>query len=328
MRQEEGIISYSIVIPVFNERPNINPLYRELKPVMDRLGKKYEILFIDDGSWDGTFQTIRKLSESDRNVKAIRLRKNFGQTAATSAGFHHAKGNIIITMDGDLQNYPGDIPRLLAKMDQGYDVVSGWRYNRHDPGFTKKMPSKLSNRLARRLTKLNLHDFGCTLKAYRKEAVENIELYGEMHRYIPAVVAWQGYAVGEVKVRHRPRKHGQTKYSAKRLLRGFLDLLNIKFWSDYSTRPIHFFGRIGALSFGIGFLIGLYKLFMRFVYGEGLQAGPLLIFAVMLIILGVQLIMFGFLGEIMVRMYYQDKRKTYHIRETLGERNEDPHDRS
>ena len=328
MSQEEGIISYSVVIPVFNERPNIIPLYRELKPVMDRLGKKYEILFIDDGSRDGTFKTIRKLSVNDMNIRAIRLRKNFGQTAAISAGFHHSRGKIIITMDGDLQNYPADIPILLAKMDMGYDVVSGWRYDRKDPKLTKKIPSKISNRLARRLTKLNLHDFGCTLKAYRKEAVENIELYGEMHRYIPAVVAWQGYAVGEVKVRHRSRKYGETKYSGKRLLRGFLDLLNIKFWSDYSTRPIHFFGRIGAIAFIIGVLIGLYKLFMRFAFYDPLEAGPMLIFAVMLIILGVQLIMFGFLGEIMVRMYYQDKRKTYHIREILGEKNEDPHDRS
>jgi glycosyltransferase involved in cell wall biosynthesis len=328
MSGEDNNISYSVVIPVFNERPNIIPLYKELKPVMDNLGKQYEILFIDDGSTDRTYSVIRKLHDKDKRVRAIRLRKNFGQTAAISAGFDYSKGKIIITMDGDLQNHPRDIPRLIAKINQGHDVVSGWRYNRKDPGLSKKIPSKISNRMARRLTKVNLHDFGCTLKAYRREAIEDIELYGEMHRYIPAVVAWRGYSVAEIKVEHRRRKHGITKYGAKRLLRGFLDLLNIKFWSDYSTRPIHFFGRIGALSFILGFLISMYKLIMRFVFGEGLEAGPLLIFAVMLIILGVQLIMFGFLGEIMVRMYYQDKRKTYHVREILGESNENPHDRS
>jgi glycosyltransferase involved in cell wall biosynthesis len=326
MNNEEGIISYSVVIPVFNEEPNIVPLYRELKPVMEKMGKKYEILFVDDGSRDRTYSAVKYLHKKDNHVKAIRLRKNFGQTAAISAGFDNAKGDIIITMDGDMQNSPRDIPKLLAKINEGYDVVSGWRYKRQDPGFSKKIPSKLSNRLARRLTGLDLHDFGCTLKAYRKEAVSDLELYGETHRYIPALIAWYGFRIAEVKVEHRPRMKGETKYSAKRLLRGFLDLLNIKFWSDYSTRPIHFFGRMGAISLIIGFLISIYKIVMRFAFNDPLEAGPLLIFSVMLIILGVQLIMFGFLGEIMIKMYYQGKRKTYNIKEFLGEKNEGPHD--
>lgn len=328
MSEDEERVSYTIVIPVFNEEPNIVPLYKEIKPVMDNLGEKYEILFIDDGSSDGTFRVLKWIHEKDKNVKAIRLRKNFGQTAAISAGFDNAKGDIIITMDGDLQNSPRDIPNLLAKMDEGYDVVSGWRHQRQDPGFSKKIPSKLSNRLARRLTGLDLHDFGCTLKAYRKEAVSDIELYGETHRYIPALIAGYGFRIAEVKVEHRPRVSGDTKYSAKRLLRGFLDLLNIKFWSDYSTRPIHFFGRMGAISFIIGFLISIYKIIMRFAFNDPLEAGPLLIFSVLLIILGVQLIMFGFLGEIMTKMYYQGKRKTYNIKEILDEKNESPHDSS
>lgn len=317
MREEEGNIAYSVVIPVFNEESNIVPLYRELKPVMEKMGKKYEILFIDDGSRDRTYSAITYLHTKDKNVKAVRLRKNFGQTAAISAGFDNAKGKVIVTMDGDLQNHPRDIPRLIAKIDQGYDVVSGWRYNRKDPGLSKKIPSKISNRLARRLTKVNLHDFGCTLKAYRKEAIEDIELYGEMHRYIPALVAWQGYSVSEVKVDHRPRKRGKTKYGKSRLMRGFLDLINIRFWSKYSTRPLHFFGWLGAVSFLFGSLIGLYKVIRRLFYGEFLEVGPLLIFAVMLVILGIQLIMFGFLGEIMIRTYYQGKGKIYKIKEFL-----------
>ncbi|UCH88143.1 MAG: glycosyltransferase family 2 protein [Thermoplasmata archaeon] len=320
MAKAKEAIGYSVVIPVFNEGKNIIPLYKELKPVMDSLGKKYEIIFIDDGSRDKTYRVIRRIYKIDNTVKAIKLRKNFGQTAAISAGFDHSKGKVIITMDGDLQNDPKDIPKLIAKINKGYDIVSGWRFNRKDPALSKKVPSKMSNRMARRLTKINLHDFGCTLKAYRRESIEDIELYGEMHRYIPAIAAWRGFSVTEVKVNHRRRKYGITKYGTGRLLHGFLDLLNLKFWSDYSTRPLHFFGKIGALSLAIGFIISIYKLIMRFVFGEGLQVGPLLIFAVMLIILGVQLIMFGFLGEIMVRMYYRGERKIYNVKEILGEK--------
>lgn len=317
MSEEEGTVDYSVVIPVFNEEPNILPLYNELKPVMDSLGKEYEILFIDDGSTDRTYEAIKWVHDKDDHVRAIRFRKNFGQTAALSAGFDHAKGKVVITMDGDLQNSPTDIPRLLAKMDEGYDVVSGWRFNRQDPQLSKKLPSRLSNRFARRLTGLNLHDFGCTLKAYKRETVNDIELYGDMHRYIPALIAWQGYSVGEVKVNHRPRNRGQTKYGSGRFLRGFLDLINIRFWARYSTRPLHFFGWLGTVSFVLGLIIGLYKLILRFFYGVSLELGPLLIFAVMLIILGIQFIMFGFLGEIMIRSYYQGKRKTYRVKEVL-----------
>ena len=317
MSEEEGTVDYSVVIPVFNEEPNILPLYNELKPVMDKLGKNYEILFVDDGSTDRTYAAIKWVHNKDNQVRAIRFRKNFGQTAALSAGFDHAKGKVIITIDGDLQNSPKDIPRLLTKMEKGYDVVSGWRYNRKDPHLSKKIPSRLSNRLARKLTGLNLHDFGCTLKAYKRETVNDIELYGDMHRYVPALIAWQGYSVGEVKVDHRPRTRGKTKYGSGRFLRGFLDLINIRFWARYSTRPLHFFGWLGAISFILGFIIGMYKLILRFFYGVSLELGPLLIFAVMLIILGIQFIIFGFLGEIMIRSYYQGKRKIYRVKEVL-----------
>jgi glycosyltransferase involved in cell wall biosynthesis len=315
----DGVLDYSIVIPVYNEEANIYPLYKELKPVMEKIGKPYEILFVDDGSRDRTYRFLRNLHEKDRTVRIVKLRKNYGQTAAMSAGFDNARGEVIITMDGDLQNSPKDIPRLIARINSGYDVVSGWRFNRKDPGLSKKIPSKMSNKLARYITGLPLHDFGCTLKAYRKEALEDVELYGEMHRYIPALVAWQGYSVTELKVEHRARTRGQTKYGASRLLRGFLDLMNIRFWSKYSTRPLHFFGWMGAISFIIGFLIGLYKLVLRFTINDPLEAGPMLIFAVMMVILGVQFIMFGFLGEIMIRTYYQGKKKIYNVKERIEE---------
>ncbi|UCE37880.1 MAG: glycosyltransferase family 2 protein [Thermoplasmata archaeon] len=319
MSNEDGNISYSVVIPVFNEKPNILPLYRELKPVMEKIGKKYEILFIDDGSKDGTYFVIKRLHDKDKKVKAIRLRKNFGQTAAISAGFDHAKGEVIITMDGDLQNDPRDIPRLLSKLNQGYDVVSGWRYNRKDPGLSKKIPSKISNRLASRMTGLKLHDYGCTLKAYRKSALSDLKLYGEMHRYIPAVLHWQGFKVAEIKVRHHPRTKGQTKYGAKRLFRGLFDLFNFKFWSGYSTRPLHFFGGIGIVSFLAGFFISLYLVILRFLYNTPLEDRPLLLLGALFIILGIQLIMFGFLGEMIVRVYYDKTgRKTYVLAEELG----------
>lgn len=318
MEEKERKIVYSVVIPVFNEESNIVPLYRGLKPVMDKLGKGYEILFIDDGSTDRTYKAIKWLHEKDNVVRTIKLRKNFGQTAAISAGFDIAKGEIIITMDGDLQNDPRDIPRLLSKLEQGYDVASGWRYNRKDPGLSKKIPSKISNRLASRMTGLKLHDYGCTLKAYRKRALSDLKLYGEMHRYIPAVLHWQGFKVAEVKVRHHPRTRGQTKYGAKRLIRGLFDLFNFKFWSGYSTRPLHFFGGLGIVSFLAGFFISLYLVLMKYLYDISLEDRPLLLLGALFIILGIQLIMFGFLGEMIVRVYYDKTgKKTYILAEEL-----------
>jgi glycosyltransferase involved in cell wall biosynthesis len=271
MGEKEQKINHSVVIPVFNEEPNIIPLYRELKPVMDKLGKRYEILFIDDGSTDRTYYTIKRLHEKDHHVRVIKLRRNFGQTAAISAGFDYAKGEVIITMDGDLQNDPRDIPRLLSKLNQGNDVVSGWRYNRKDPGLSKKIPSRISNRLASRMTGLKLHDYGCTL---------------------------------------------QTKYGAKRLFRGLFDLFNFKFWSGYSTRPLHFFGGMGIVSFLAGFIICLYLVLLKYLYDISLEDRPLLLLGALFIILGIQLIMFGFLGEMIVRVYYDKTgRKTYVLAE-------------
>ncbi|ODS35026.1 glycosyl transferase [Candidatus Altiarchaeales archaeon WOR_SM1_SCG] len=308
----------SIVIPVLNEEKNIPILYLELKKVMDALDKNYEIIFIDDGSTDKTFNILKELREKDKKVKIIKFRKNFGQTSAIQAGFDHAKGDVLIITDGDLQNDPADIPKLLEKLDEGFDVVSGWRADRKDPFFTKKIPSKISNWLASALTCVKIHDFGCTLKAYTRDSLEDVRIYGEMHRYIPALVAWSGFSVTEIKVNHRPRKYGKTKYGIKRLLKGFLDLINLKFWMEYSTRPLHLFGFLGLCLFFMGFITGLYLTIMRLFYGVSLSNRPLLLLAVLLVVLGMQFIIFGFLGELIVRVYYDEKdRKIYKIKEII-----------
>ncbi len=295
----------SVVIPVYNEEKNIQPLYNKLKPVMDSLNKEYEIVFVDDGCIDKTFQTLERLHRKDERVRVIKFRKNFGQTAALGSGFEHSRGKVVISMDGDLQNDPQDIPKVLKRLEEGYDVVSGWRYERKDSFLTKILPSKFSNWLAMKLTGLNIHDFGCSLKAYTADSLRGIKLYGEMHRYIPALVAMNGFKVTEVKVKHHPRKYGETKYGLMRLLKGFLDLLYIKFWSDYSTRPLHFFGLLGVILVLLGSFIGFYKVMISFLYfGLPLIAGPLLLLSVLVIIIGLQFITFGFLVEIQVRIYY------------------------
>lgn len=304
----------SVVIPCFNEEENVLELYLQLRNVLGKLKKSYEILFIDDGSTDSTLKILKKINEKDKNVKIIQFRKNFGQTAALSAGFSNAKGKIIITMDGDLQNDPDDIHLLLEKIKEDYDVVSGWRYSRKD-SFTKKIFSKISNWLARKLTDTPIHDSGCTLKAYRREPLKNIELYGEMHRYIPSLLAMQGFSITEVKVNHRQRKYGKTKYGNLRLLKGILDLAYITFWGGYSTRPLHFFGLLGVFQILLGSVLGLYNLLK---YQLSLNVGPLLLLSVLLIIIGIQFIMIGFLGEILIRTYYGSLRETtYKIKRIL-----------
>jgi glycosyltransferase involved in cell wall biosynthesis len=249
----------------------------------------------------------------------IKFRKNFGQTTALQAGFDFASGDVVITMDADMQNDPADIPKLLEKIEENWDVVSGWRYERKDP-MSKRLLSKIQNWLARRVTSLNIHDFGCSLKAYKKEVLKNVKLYGEMHRYIPALVSMGGFSITEVKVRHHPRKYGKTKYDLRRLLKGLLDLIYVKFWADYSTRPLHLFGLFGILLLVIGFVIGLYKVLIEFIYfGLPLELGPLLMLAVLLLIMGVQFMIFGFLGEIQIRTYYNTaKEPSYSIKEVIN----------
>tara|TARA_Y100000310_G_scaffold324997_1_gene387763 strand:- start:1074 stop:2033 length:960 start_codon:yes stop_codon:yes gene_type:complete len=309
----------SVVVPLFNEEGNIPELYRRLSNVLIKSSSEYELIFIDDGSKDGSFPILKNIQQQDKRVKVIKFRKNFGQSAAMNAGFKHSQGEVIVSMDGDLQNFPEDIPRVLAKLDEGYGVVCGWRADRKDP-LEKKLSSKFSNKLRRSLTKETIHDSGCSLKAYKKEALKEVTLYGEMHRYIPAIISQYGFKMGEVKVGHGERKHGKTKYGAGRLIRGFLDLMYIKFWQDYSKRPLHFFGSLGMGLMGSGFVLGVIKAITGFLhylrYGETV-VGPLLLASIFLIITGFLFIMFGFLAEIQIRLYY-DTKKDIEIEKILG----------
>lgn len=302
----------SIVIPVFNEKENIQPLVAEIGKTAFSLRKKgmqTELILVDDGSTDGTFKEIQRLKVQSPNIRAIRFRRNFGQTAAFDAGFAQAKGEVVITMDGDLQNDPADIPLLLDKLNEGYDVVSGWRFERKDAAFSKKLPSLFSNYLARSLTGLKLHDFGCSLKAYRREALKDLRLFGEMHRFVPAILFTKGFRIAEVKVRHRPRKFGKTKYNFTRLLKGFLDLLYIKFWSSFSTRPLHLFGLMGFSMLFVSGLIAAYKFLALVFFSQPIEVTPALLLSVLLAILGLLFIMFGFLGEVQVRTYYNTSKE-------------------
>ena len=295
----------SIVIPAYNEQDNVILLYREIKKAVDRITRDYEIIYIDDGSSDLTFKNLLKLSKEDSKVRIIKFRKNFGQTAAMDAGFKAAKGNIIVAMDADLQNDPADIPKLLEKINEGYDVVSGCRYKRKDP-LSKKLISLLANFLRKRLTGEAIHDSGCSLKAYRKECFEGLNLYGEMHRFIPALLKWKGFRISEVKVNHRPRKHGKTKYSLSRVMRGSLDLVVVLFWQKYSTRPIHLFGGLGLLTSFLGFVLLAYLAVMRLFYNTAIGNRPLLLLSILLVILGVQFIIFGLIADVLVKIYYKD----------------------
>ncbi len=293
----------SVVIPTYNEQDNIEPVYTELRRV---LHSDYELIFVDDGSKDNTLNNLLKLHEKDKRVKIIRFKRNFGQTAAMDVGLKQASGEIIITMDADLQNDPSDIPKLIAKLNEGYDVVSGWRYNRRDT-LSKRLFSMAANFIRRRLVKDKIHDAGCTLKAFKHECVQELNLYGEMHRYITTILSLRGYSVGEIKVNHRQRIHGKTKYNFKRVFKGFFDLLFIKFWNDFSSRPLHFFGSLSLIQYALSFLIFVEQIIKAFIVGE-LNAGPLLILVVLLFITGSLTFLFGFLAEIMIRTYYKDTK--------------------
>ncbi|MEK6791421.1 MAG: glycosyltransferase family 2 protein [Deltaproteobacteria bacterium] len=308
----------SIVIPVFEEEESIPHLYRSIKDVMERLGRKYEILFVDDGSKDGSFAALEGIQKSDPSVVVVSFRRNFGQTAAMAAGFAHASGDIIITMDADLQNDPADIPKLIEKM-KGHDVVSGWRKNRQDKFLSRRLPSILANKLISSVTGVHLHDYGCTLKAYRKEVIKNVRLYGEMHRFIPAMASWVGASITEVETTHHARKFGRSKYGISRTIRVILDLITVKFLQSFSTRPIHAFGSAGLLLGVIGFALGLYLSFEKIVMGRSIGSRPLLFLAVLFIILGVQLVIMGLLGEMLARVYHESQGKPiYTVRKVLG----------
>jgi len=308
----------SVVIPLYNEEDNIEPLYLGLKEVLEGLGRRYEIIAVDDGSTDASFEVLKRLHVDDPLLKAIRLRRNFGQSAALAAGFDRAGGRVIITMDADLQNDPADIPKLLDTIGEGCDIVSGWRVQRQDTFLNRRVPSSMANWLISVVTGIRLHDYGCSLKAYRREVIQNVHLYGELHRFIPALASWMGVWVVEVPVSHHPRRFGKSKYGLSRTIRVLLDLLTVKFLLSYSTRPMQVFGLLGIVSFAAGTTIAAYLSFIRLFLGSPVADRPLLFLAILLIFVGVQLVTMGLLGELTIRTYHEAQgKKTYAIREML-----------
>jgi len=310
-------LGVSVVVPLLNEQGNIGPLYNQITQALSG-GFDYEIIFVDDGSDDGSFAELTRLQKDDARVRVIRFRKNFGQTAALSAGFAHAQGEIIAALDADLQNDPADIPKMIARLDEGFDVVSGWRKKRHDNAITRLIPSKIANWLIARITGVKLHDFGCTLKVYRREVLAETKLYGEMHRFIPALASWSGASIAEIVVNHRPRTAGVAKYGLGRTMKVVLDLITVKFLGSFSTKPIYIFGGLGAIS-AIGAIItGLAVIYQKIASDSDMSGNPLLILTAMLITATIQFILMGLLAELMVRTYHESQnRPTYVIREIL-----------
>jgi len=309
----------SVVIPLYNEADSIEALYAELTAALEATGRPYEVIVVDDGSKDGSFDRLKEMHARDPRWQIIRFRRNFGQTAGFSAGFAAARGDIVITSDADLQNDPQDIPRLLEKMDEGYDIVSGWRVERKEPFLSRRLPSMMANRMISGATGVALHDYGCSLKAYRREVVQNVQLYGELHRFIPALASWMGVTVAEVPVNDRARRFGSSKYGISRTFRVMLDLISVRFLLGYATRPIHVFGRIGLFMAGIGAVIGVYLTFVKLALGQDIGSRPLLLLAVVLVIVGVQMLSMGLLSEMVMRTYYESQdKKIYVVREWLG----------
>jgi glycosyltransferase involved in cell wall biosynthesis len=311
-------MTLSVVIPLYNEEENVHLLYEKLREALDPLKQEYEILFVDDGSTDGTLSVLDVIQAKDNRIVVVSLRRNFGQTAAFAAGFDFARGDVIVTMDGDLQNDPADIPKLLERI-KDYDLVSGWRKERKDPFFTRRLPSIMANWLISTVTGVKLHDYGCSLKAYRRDVIENLKLYGEMHRFIPAVASWYGVRIAEVETVHHPRTHGKSKYGISRTVKVVLDLITVKFLQSFSTKPIQFFGPVGVLSGLLGFLILLSLSMDKLFKGRDIGGRPLLLLGALLVIVGIQLIGMGLLGEMLVRVYHESQKKPiYVIKKILG----------
>ena len=311
-------LDLSIVLPVYNEAGALPGLHAELSSVLALPGKCYEIVAVDDGSRDESLAVLKQLAQTDPHLVVIALRRNFGQTAAFAAGFDHSRGKVVITLDADGQNNPADIPKLLAKLDEGYDIVSGWRQNRKEPFFMRRLPSIAANWLISHGTDVRLHDYGCSLKAYRSEIIKNIHLYGELHRFIPALASWMGVRIAEVTVNDRARQHGQSKYGIGRTTRVLFDLLTVGFLLSYSARPMQLFGLLGLTSFGAGTLIGLYLTVLKLLYRVSLSNRPLLWLAVLLIVIGVQFISMGLMAELVTRTYHETQNKPiYAVREIV-----------
>ena len=318
--REEDLLDLTVSIPVYNEEENVPRIYAELKPVLESMDISWEILLVDDGSSDGTFAQLKKIAEEDKRVRVIRFRRNFGQTAAMNAGFKESRGKVIVTMDGDLQNDPKDIPMILEKMKEGnWDIVSGWRKDRKDKMVTRRIPSIIANKLISRITSVDLHDYGCSLKAYSREVAQHFNLYGEMHRFIPAIGRFSGATVTEVEVNHRARQFGTSKYGLSRVMRVILDLLIVKFFMGYLTQPMKIIGRIGFMFLTIGFGSIGYTIWDKVVNNMDMTNNPIFYLAILGFFTGIQLLSIGLLAEIQVRTYYESQNKeTYIVRERLN----------
>ncbi|RUM49073.1 MAG: glycosyltransferase [Hydrogenothermus sp.] len=315
-------VELSLVIPIYNEEENLPILYEKLKTVLEKLGKSYEIIFVNDGSTDKSWEIIKQLAEKDPNVIGVNFRRNYGQTAAMSAGFDVAKGDVIITMDGDLQNDPEDIPRLLEKMSEGYDIVSGWRKDRKDAFLSRTLPSRIANWLISKVTGVHLHDYGCSLKAYKADIAKNLDYFGEMHRFLPALAKPMGARITELPVKHHPRIYGKSKYGISRTFKVILDLFLVKFLLDYRTKPLRVFGGTGLilLLFGLGVL--LYLVGIKLFFGQDIGNRPLLTFGTLLVLSGIQLLSTGIVAELIVRTYYESQNKRPYLIKEIVQKSE------
>lgn len=315
----ESVCDLSIVVPFYNEEENIQPLYEKLATELPKINRSYELIFVNDGSEDGTLERLVRIAENDPAAKVVNLLRNYGQTAAMKAGFDHARGEIIVAMDGDGQNDPADIKRLLELLDEGYDVVSGWRKNRQDRTLSRKVPSVAANWLISRISGVKLHDYGCSLKAYRRSVIKGVRLYGEMHRFIPIYAAWEGGRVTELAVDHHPRLHGESNYGLSRIFKVLMDLLLIMFMERYMTKPIHFFGGLGVMFMGLGLLGGLWAVWLKLVEGESFIRTPLPILVAMTFTTGAVCVLMGILSELVIRTYYESQGlRIYQVRETYN----------
>lgn len=313
---------YSVVVPFFNEEDSVRPLYAKIVEAMDSVGESYEMVFVNDGSRDRTAALLADVSDHDDRVLVVTLRRNFGQTPALKAGFDYARGDVIISMDGDLQHDPAEIPMFLEKMAEGFDIVSGWRYERVDGRFTRRIPSRVANWLMAKLSRVELHDFGTTFKVYHSDVIKDLPLYGEMHRFIPALASWSGASIAEVPIKNIPRQSGKSNYNLTRTFRVLFDLIIIKFLLDFSTKPLHLFGRIGLLGVFTGVVTLLVMLFKKLAYGTDLMVehGPLTLVGILFVVTGIQLFSIGLIGELVARTYYETQRKPIYAVKDLRRR--------